>query len=309
MEFRVLGAVEAWAGGVPVDLGSPKQRLVLAVLLIEVGRPVPRDRIIDLLWPEEPPASARNTVQALVSRLRAVFRGADGPEIVSEGTRYRLKADSRQVDLHRFTDLTRKAREADDERAVELLEEALGLWRGEALSDVASGEVALRLCSGMNEARWTALEDRVDAQLRLGRGRQVLAELTELVARHPLRQRFVGQLMLALHREGRTDDALDAFRSLRDRLAAELGLDPSPELRKLEAAILAADPELETTKAAGPAKPEPVRPAQLPHDVRGFAGRAAELERLDEAVHSAGNGTDLWVISGTAGVGKPNPGK
>ncbi|MER6664241.1 BTAD domain-containing putative transcriptional regulator [Amycolatopsis japonica] len=299
MEFRVLGAVEAWAGGVPVDLGSPKQRLVLAVLLLEAGKPVPRDRIIDLLWPEEPPASARNTVQALVSRLRAVFRGAGGPEIVSEGTRYLLKVDARQVDLHRFTELTAQARDADDETAVELLDEALGLWRGDALSDVVSGEVAQRLRGGVHEARWTALEDRAEAQLRLGRGRQVLAELTELVAAHPLRQRFVGQLMLALHREGRTDDALEAFRALRDRLGSELGLDPSPELRRLESAILGADPALEPAT-----RPEPVRPAQLPHDVRGFAGRAAELERLDEATRHAGGGTDIWVISGTAGVGK-----
>ncbi|MGK4595625.1 BTAD domain-containing putative transcriptional regulator [Amycolatopsis sp. w19] len=299
MEFRVLGAVEAWAGGVPVDLGSPKQRLVLAVLLLEAGKPVPRDRIIDLLWPEEPPASARNTVQALVSRLRAVFRGAGGPEIVSEGTRYLLKVDARQVDLHRFTELTAQARDADDETAVELLDEALGLWRGDALSDVVSGEVAQRLRGGVHEARWTALEDRAEAQLRLGRGRQVLAELTELVAAHPLRQRFVGQLMLALHREGRTDDALEAFRALRDRLGSELGLDPSPELRRLETAILGADPALEPATRA-----EPVRPAQLPHDVRGFAGRAAELERLDEATRHAGEGTDIWVISGTAGVGK-----
>ncbi|OXM51705.1 AfsR/SARP family transcriptional regulator [Amycolatopsis alba] len=302
MEFRVLGAVEARAGDVPVDLGSPKQRLVLAVLLLEAGRPVPRDRIIDLLWPEEPPASARNTVQALVSRLRAVFRGADGPEIVSEGTRYLLKVDPSQVDLHRFTALTAQAREADDETAVELLDEALGLWRGEALSDVVSGEVAQRLRGGMHEERWTALEDRAEVQLRLGRGRQVLAELTELVAAHPLRQRFVGQLMLALHREGRTDDALEAFRALRGRLGTELGLDPSPELRRLEAAILAADPALEPTTAA--TRPEPVRPAQLPHDVRGFAGRASELERLDEATRHASEGTDIWVISGTAGVGK-----
>ncbi|RSN33506.1 transcriptional regulator [Amycolatopsis sp. WAC 01416] len=299
MEFRVLGAVEAWAGGDPVDLGSPKQRLVLAVLLLEAGKPVPRDRIIDLLWPEEPPASARNTVQALVSRLRAVFRGAGGPEIVSEGTRYLLKLDPRQVDLHRFTELTAQARDADDETAVELLDEALGLWRGEALSDVVNGEIAQRLRGGINEERWTALEDRAEAQLRLGRGRQVLAELTELVAAHPLRQRFVGQLMLALHREGRTDDALEAFRALRARLGSELGLDPSPELRRLESAILGADPALEPAT-----RPEPVRPAQLPHDVRGFAGRANELERLDEATRHAAEGTDIWVISGTAGVGK-----
>jgi DNA-binding SARP family transcriptional activator/tetratricopeptide (TPR) repeat protein len=300
VEFRVLGAVEATADGAPVDLGSRKQRLVLAVLLLEAGRPVPLDRLVDLLWPADPPTSARNTVQALVSRLRAVFRAAGGPELVTEGPGYVLRADPDAVDVHRFTELTRRARTAGDETAVELLDEALTLWRGEALAGAASGDVAERLLAGLHEARWTALEDRIDAQLRLGRGRDLLAELTTLVAAHPLRQRFVGQLMLALHREGRTDAALAAYRGLRARLAADLGLDPAPELKRLEAAILAADPALDGTAEAAPG---PVRPAQLPHDVRGFTGRAAELARLD-APPDAGPGPDIRVLTGTAGVGK-----
>ncbi|MEU0534795.1 AfsR/SARP family transcriptional regulator [Amycolatopsis tolypomycina] len=298
MEFRVLGAVEATADGAPVDLGSRKQRLVLAVLLLDAGRPVAMDTLVDVLWPDDPPASARNTVQALVSRLRAVFRAADGPELVTEGPAYVLRADPDTIDAHRFTALARRARAADDETAVALLDEALALWRGDALAGAASGAVAERLLAGLTEARWSALEDRIDAQLRLGRGRAVLAELTTLVAAHPLRQRFVGQLMLALHREGRTDAALAAFRGLRARLVERLGLDPAPELVRLEAAILAADPALDP---APEPPPEPVLPAQLPHDVRGFTGRAAELARLDEP---AGDGPDIRVVTGTAGVGK-----
>ncbi|MCE6999024.1 tetratricopeptide repeat protein [Saccharothrix sp. S26] len=298
MRFRVLGAVEAWADGTRVDLGSRKQRLVLALLLLEAGRPVSRDRIVDLLWPDDPPVSARNTVQALVSRLRAVFRSG-GPELLTEGSGYVLRVDPDDVDVHRFARLTAQAQESDDERAVALLDEALALWRGDPLSDVASPEVARRLLAGVHEARWTALEDRIDAQLRLGRGREVLAELSALVAAHPLRQRFVGQLMLTLHRDGRTDDALDAYRALRVRLAEDVGLNPSPELQRLEAAILAEDPAL-----ADPAEqpPEPVRPAQLPRDVHGFTGRDAELARLDEA--AAGPGAGIWVLTGIAGVGK-----
>ncbi|WP_410565729.1 BTAD domain-containing putative transcriptional regulator [Amycolatopsis sp. cmx-4-61] len=300
MEFRVLGAVEATADGAPVDLGSRKQRLVLAVLLLETPRPVTVEHLVDLLWPDDPPASARNTVQVLVSRLRAVFRAAGGPELVTEGHGYVLRADPDTIDAHRFTALTRRARAASDETAVELFDEALSLWRGDALAGTASAGVAEPLVAGLTEARWSALEDRIDAQLRLGRGRAVLAELTALVAAHPLRQRFVGQLMLALHREGRTDAALAAFRGLRARLVTELGLDPAPDLTRLESAILAADPALEPA----PDPPtEPARPAQLPHDVRGFTGRAAELARLD-APADPGPGVDIRVVTGTAGVGK-----
>ncbi|WP_290059293.1 AfsR/SARP family transcriptional regulator, partial [Amycolatopsis solani] len=301
MEFRVLGAVEATADGAPVDLGSRKQRLVLAVLLLDAGRPVSRDRLVDLLWPADPPASARGTVQALVSRIRAVFRAAGGPELVTEGHGYVLRAAPDAVDAHRFTALVHRARAAGDETAVALLGEALALWRGDALAGAADPDVAERLLAGLNEARWSALEDRIDAQLRLGQGRAVLAELTELVAAHPLRQRFVGQLMLALHREGRTDAALAAFRGLRTRLAAELGLDPAPELTRLEAAILAGDPALDA--APEPDAVTPVRPAQLPHDVRAFTGRAVDLARLDEPA-GPGAGPDIRLVTGTAGVGK-----
>ncbi|WP_329101388.1 tetratricopeptide repeat protein [Micromonospora sp. NBC_01699] len=305
MEFRILGAVEAWAGGKRIDLGSRQQRLVLAVLLLEPNRLVPLDRLIDLVWDEEAPASARASIQTLVSRLRAALRQADdGTAIVGRGAGYAVQVDPLLIDAHRFTDLILAARSSDDERAVELFDQALALWRGEALAGVASTEVAERLCGHLREARWTALEDRMDAHLRLGDGRGLLAELTGLVADHPLRQRLVGQLMLALHRDGRTAAALDVYQTLRTRLAGDLGLDPAPELVRLESAILRADPALDpTAKTQNTAPPEPVRPAQLPHDPQGFAGRAEELARLDAGLHPS-PGPKIWVISGTAGVGK-----
>lgn len=297
MEFRVLGAVEAWSDGARIDIGSRKQRLVLAVLLLEANRLVSLDRLIDLTWPQQPPTSARSTIQVLISRLRGAFRQFGGPEIHSEGAGYLLRVDPFDADVHRFVDLTARARAADDEHAVELFDQALGLWRGDALADVGCDEVRDRLAGGLREARWTAFEDRVDARLRLGESRQVLGELTEFAAEHPVRQRLVGQLMLALYREGRTNDALDAYRGLRRRLSEEFGLDPTAELTRLETAILRTDPSLDVQVAQ---PPEPVRPAELPHDARGFVGREGELARLDAGVGSSG----IWVISGTAGVGK-----
>ncbi|HEX5595532.1 MAG TPA: BTAD domain-containing putative transcriptional regulator [Micromonosporaceae bacterium] len=304
MEFRVLGPVEAWSDGVRVDIGSRKQRLVLAVLLLEANRLVPLDRLIDLNWTQDPPASARSTVQVLVSRLRAAFRRAGGehPEILSQGSGYLLRVAPLSVDVHRFRDLTTKARKADDEQTVELLAQALTLWRGDALADVVSEDVRERLCGDLRDARWTAIEDRVDAQLRLGQSRQVLSELTKLVTEHPVRQRLVGQLMLALYREGHTHDALDTYRRLRQRLSDEFGLDPAPELRRLEVSILRADPSLDVRQEEQ-APPESVRPAELPHDPPGFIDRDEQLARLDAGRRSSPN-TRIWVISGTAGVGK-----
>ncbi|MEU5941349.1 BTAD domain-containing putative transcriptional regulator [Micromonospora sp. NPDC047548] len=305
MEFRVLGPVEAWSEGVRLDLGSRKQRLVLAVMLLEANRPVSMDRLIDLTWTHDPPASSRKSIQALVSRLRSAFlvAGAGRPEILNQGAGYLLRVDPLTVDVHRFVDLTTRARGADDERAVELLDQALELWRGNALADVASDEVRDRLCGGLWEARWAALEDRMDARLRLGEARQQLGELTELVAEQPMRQRLVGQLILVLYRTGRTNDALSTYHRLRARLSDELGLDPAPELRELETAILRADPSLDV-RQEDVSPPRLMRPAELPHDPRGFVGRDHELARLDAGVTAPSASTGIWVISGTAGVGK-----
>ncbi len=309
MEFRVLGTVELWAHGVQVDLGGRQPRLVLATLLLEPNRVVAVDRLIDLVWGPAPPRSARGTVQALVSRLRTALRQAEVPvELIGRAPGYLLRVDPLAVDAHRFTDLVARARAAGDDDAVALFDQALALWRGEPLADVADEEVRHRLCAGLREARWTAVEERADVLLRRGRSRQVADELTDAVARQPGRQRLVGQLMLALYREGGADRALATYRQVRDRLADELGLDPAPALRRLEERILRADPTLgPPADVAGPGGDDRsalVRPAGLPHSSTTLTGRDAELERLDAGLAEPADRTRIWVISGTAGVGK-----
>ncbi|MEU5785142.1 AfsR/SARP family transcriptional regulator [Micromonospora lupini] len=309
MEFRLLGAVEAWAQGTRIDLGGRQPRLVLAVLLLKPDRVVTVDQLVDLVWGHAPPPSARGTVQALISRLRAALRRAGAPvELISRVPGYLLRVDPLAVDAHQFTALIARARTVDDDTAVDLFDQALALWRGEPLTDVADEQVRHQLCAGLREARWSAVEDRAEVLLRQGRSRQVIDELTDPVAREPCRQRLVGQLMIALYREGRADGALATYRRVRGHLADELGLDPAPTLRLLEARILRADPTLwphsEAVAAAGGAGAVPIRPAGLPHSISSLAGRDAELAQLDAGLTQSGTGTRIWVVSGTAGVGK-----
>ncbi|MET7709755.1 BTAD domain-containing putative transcriptional regulator [Micromonospora sp. NPDC005413] len=309
MEFRVLGPVEAWTHGVRVDLGGRQPRLVLAALLLEPDRVVAVDRLIDLVWDQAPPRSARGTVQALVSRLRTALRRAEAPvELIGREPGYLLRVDPLTVDAHRFTALIAQARATGDDDAVGLFDQALALWRGEPLADVADEQVRHRLCAGLREARWTAVEERAEVLLRRGRSRQVADELTDAVVRQPGRQRLVGQLMLALYREGRADRALTTYRQVRDRLADELGIDPPPALRRLEERILRADPTLgPPADVPGPGKGAggpPVRPAGLPHSSTTLTGRDGELAQLDVGLTEPAGRTRIWVISGTAGVGK-----
>ena len=309
MEFRVLGAVEVWAHGVRVDLGGRQPRLVLAALLLKPGRVVSVDQLIDLVWGQTPPHSARGTVQALVSRLRTALRRSETPvELIGRDPGYLLRVDPLAVDAHRFTALVAQARAAGDDNAVELFDQALALWRGEPLADVADEHLRHRLCAGLRETRWAAVEERAEVLLRRGRSRQVVDELTDAVLRQPGRQRLTGQLMLALYREGRTDRALTIYRQVRDRLADELGLDPAPALRRLEERILRADPTLEPpVDLTGPGvdpRSTFLRPAGLPHSSTTLTGRDAELAQLDAGLAEPAGRTRIWVISGTAGVGK-----
>ena len=247
LEFRLLGQVEAlWRAG-RIDLGPRKSRFVLAVLALEVNRPVSVDRLVELTWPISPPRTAEHAVQVSVSQLRAALARAPGGDAMVErqGSGYLLRCDPLCVDAHRFRTLLRESREQpDDRQTVALLDTALGLWRGDPLAGCAPPEVRDALLNGLQEARLSAIEDRLDAQLRLGQHRAILDELTGLVGRYPLRERLVGQLMLALHRDGQTGDALTAYRAARQRWAAHLGLDPSPRLANLETAILRADPSI-----------------------------------------------------------------
>lgn len=255
-EFRVLGPVQIWSGGRQVGIGDRKQRLVLAILLLEANQLVPTDRLVDLLWPDAPPPSARRTVQAHLSRLRAVLargeRPHDGVSLVRHGSGYQLGCDRGQVDAHEFRRLAGLAQHtADDRERAALLDRALGLWRGPALADVGTEELRERLCRGLHTLWLAAVEERAEVYLRLGRHLQLLDELTGLAARYPHRPRITAALMQALYRVGGTAEALAAYRQARERFNDELGLEPPPELRRLHVAILRGDPEPRVERPGG----------------------------------------------------------
>jgi DNA-binding SARP family transcriptional activator len=306
VEFRLLGPVRATVGERRLNLGPRRQRFVLAVLALEANQPVPLERLVDLSWLVSPPRTAANAVMVCVSGLRTALNGSEA-EVARLGTGYVLYTDPLRVDAHRFRALVEQARAAvQDAERVRLLDRALELWAGPALDGTAPAETRERLCCGLEEARMAAVEDRIEARLRMGRHRELLAELSIMVKANPMRERLVGQQMLALHRSGRTEEALAVYRAARDRVVTELGLDPGPELQRLERAILRDDPA-----AAAPAPPVVVRaarvPAELPPSVAGFTGRVAELDWLD-ALHAnefaPGAALPVAVLTGAAGVGK-----
>lgn len=249
MEFRLLGPVEAWSAAGQVDLGARKQRLLLAVLALRVNRLVQVDRLVDLTWPSSPPQTAQHAIHVRISGLRAALAAADPrrtAEIVTHGAAYMLRADPMTVDAHLFRARVAAARaETADEAKVRLLRAAIEMWRGPPIAGLATPEVTDQLCRGLEETRLMAVEDCLDAELRLGRHAGIVDELTELAAEHPDRQRMLGQLMLALYRAGRGPDALRAFLAARARLVTEMGLDPQPRLQALYSAILRGDPDLE----------------------------------------------------------------
>ncbi|HTI23965.1 MAG TPA: BTAD domain-containing putative transcriptional regulator [Kutzneria sp.] len=285
MQIRVLGTVEAQVGDELVALGPRQRRLVLGVLAWEVNRLVTVDRLIALVWPDDPPRSAAHAVRVAVSDLRSRLP----VEIETHGTGYLLRCDPLLIDVHRFQTLIAQARKTVDDRArLEVLDEALGLWRGPVLADVAPDRTRDLLASGVEETRLVAVEDRVEALLGLGGHRDVVEELLGLVDAHPTRERLVGQLMLALYRSGRASQALDVFRRTRAYLADELGIDPGAQLRRLELAILRNNEELD-----------------LPVVSTALVGRRHELAMLGEwrAKALAGR-TTVVLLEGAAGIGK-----
>jgi DNA-binding SARP family transcriptional activator len=249
MEIRLLGPVQILdADGDVVALRRRKERLALSVLLLEPGRVVDVDRLVDLLWETGPPASVRATLQALMSRIRAALRNASGvtrPMLRAQGSGYVLEIEPAAVDLHLFRTMVARAHEtAEPHVRSARLTAALDLWRGPALAGTATGAVRHRLCAELDESRFAALSDRVDADLAAGRHAGLVAELSRLAATYPLRERFHGQLMLALYRSGRRAEALLAYRRASRMLAAELSLTPGPLLRRLHADILGDAPSL-----------------------------------------------------------------
>jgi DNA-binding SARP family transcriptional activator len=280
VEFRILGPLEVLRDGTLLELGGPRQRALLALLLTRAGTVVSRDRLVDELW-DEPPASVVNVVQTYVSHLRKVLP----PErLATRAPGYVLGVEPGELDLHRFELLAEEGRralaEGDPESASRRLGEALELWRGPALGDVADATFARIEAARLEEVRLGVLEDRFEADLAAGRHGSVLGELEALTAEHPLRERARAQLMLALYRSGRQSEALDVFRDGRSALV-ELGLEPGPALRELQAALLRQDQslELEPSTAAAAAA---VRPAPRSLLVVGFGTLSEHVLRLAE---------------------------
>ena len=253
-EFGILGPLEVWRSGRAVPLGGPRQRAVLALLLLEANRVVSLDRLAEDIWGGDPPEGWVTTVQIYVSHLRQALepgraRGAAGEVLVTRNPGYLLRVDREQLDAARFQDgftAGRAALEAGRHaEAAGTLRQALGLRRGDVLADLADYAFTRPEAARLEELRLAATEARVDADLALGRPDALTAELDQLAAAHPLRERLHGQLMLALYRCGRQADALAAYRHVRDLLAGELGVDPGEPLRRLHASILAHDQALD----------------------------------------------------------------
>jgi len=286
VEFDILGPLEVRRSGRAVPLGGPRQRAVLALLLLEANRVVSMDRLAEDVWGGDPPEGWARTLQTYVFHLRQALepdraRGAAGGVLVTSGRGYLLRVDRGHLDAALFQDGLTAGRAALEAgryaEAAEALRQALDLWRSPVLADLADYAFTRPEAARLEELRLAALEARIDADLALGRHDALTAELKQLVADHPLRERLHGQLMLALYRCGRQADALAAYRRVRDLLAGELGIDPGEPLRRLHASVLAQDPALDWNGARpAPAEDHPPAapvPAPAPGSPdRRFAG-------------------------------------
>ncbi len=311
LEYRLLGPVEASVGGRRVHLGGARQRAVLALLLLNHNRAVSVERMADELWGGAPPPSAVGILRTTVSSLRKSFvaaGGIDAPLRTLPGG-YQIDARPDQIDALTFESLLRsaaRARADDPDRALDLLDRALGLWRGEALADLRDELFVRADVARLDAARLAALAQRGEVLLALGRHEQVIGDLQALVIRHPLHEHFRAQLMLALYRSGRQAESLRVFGSIRRHLIEELGLEPGPQLRDLESAILRQDPALDWPAAsAGAAAPGPQPPMRRdPASVGGESPLDVLMDRMTRAIGGHGG---LVLVWGGPGVGTTGP--
>ena len=248
LEVRILGPLEVWDGEKALQLGGQRQRAVLAVLAMHVGEVVPSERLITYLWGETPPKTAATALQNAISQLRKAL-GSDLVETRSPG--YALTTEKEAVDARRFERLLDEARSADAEQRIQLVHEALQLWRGSPLGDFAYESFAQNEAARLEELRLDAIEERIAAELELGAAAGLVAELEAIVRDHPLRERPRGQLMLALYRSGRQAEALQAYQEARRTLVAELGIEPTPALQQLHASILRQESALQPQAVPG----------------------------------------------------------
>jgi DNA-binding SARP family transcriptional activator len=249
LEFRILGPLEVVADGRPLALGGQRQRALLTYLLLRANDVVAADVLIDAIWGDEPPREATNALQYHVSQLRKGIESRDA--VITQEPGYLIRVAPNELDLFTFEQLVADAHTAPPDDAARLLRNALGLWRGSPLADVAYAEWAQMEIVRLEELRVRALELRIDADLALGRHAELVGELESLVREHPLRERPRAALMRALYASGRQAEALEAYRNARSMLVDELGIEPSPELQELERAILRHDSSL----AASPEVP------------------------------------------------------
>ncbi|MFB9235119.1 BTAD domain-containing putative transcriptional regulator [Plantactinospora siamensis] len=318
MQFRILGPLEILADGVELTPTTPKLRQVLALLLVQHGKLVQTDEFVDELWGDDPPSSALATLQTYIYKLRKLLsaepsQGGEGL-LRTRANGYGLYLSGQELDLCGFGRLVEQARElherGEHSETATLLNSALSLWRGAALSDVVQGNVLRAEAARLEEWRLQALEMRVDAELCLGRHRELLVGLTSLAAEHPLHEGFQAKLMLALHRSGRRYEALSLYNRVCELLDGELGLEPSPELARLHRTLLAApesgagDPE---HILVGPGdRPFPT-PAQLPPGIPDLTGRDEAVARIElQVLGSVGESrsTSVVTVVGGPGVGK-----
>jgi SARP family transcriptional regulator, regulator of embCAB operon len=254
MDFLLLGPMEARIGGLRVNLGRRSERRLLGLLLLQPGRTVSFDRLLELLWNGEPPGSARATVHTYVARLRAALQPHD-VRLHTRGDGYLVDVAPEQVDVHRFVSAAMRGQQVSDpaERAAALAE-ALALWRGPLMADVADNRLRDRVGASLDESRLTTVELMANAQLACGRYHQVVADLIDPVTQHPTRERLVELLMIALYRCGRQTDALKLYRDARGLLRRDFGIDPGPRLDALHRQVLANDPALDPPSIPTPGR-------------------------------------------------------
>lgn len=311
MEFKILGPMEVSSESVQLELGGARLQTAMATLLLSANKLVTMDRLMDAIYGERLPPTSRTQVQISICALRRLFSSAGHPDVIATRPNgYSLRIEAGQLDALRFEQLVAEARAAaDPHKAVALYRDAQRLWRGPALHGMTS-DVIQAAADRLDELRVNATEERCELELSLGRHRELVGELTELVKEYPLRERLCGQLILALHNHGRTSEALCVYRQTRQTLIEDLGLEPGEQLRQLHLAVLRSDPALAPRVAPWHAEPEQAAvPRLLPTDIGDFTGRARQTAEIHRRLApadgaAARSAAPVAVVTGSGGVGK-----